>query len=310
MDEEVRNRPLKPVTVPVGEADCSTGRYVLHLPGLPFEAEGATFAEAIDAMIVILRDYSTRWDATTHDPAHVDAVGFIRSTTDSALGSWLTMSTTRTGHSTITEQGLDLPTPAALPREPVDFRDDDFVTWSDELWQIVDSADLRPGPVFTGRAVGSHPDLRWDPHRLDDRPQPDRAALYLQPTLTGAVVDRWADTRHIDTAAGSPWILSATPEVPLHLLDMAGNWALRNGSHHSLMQDSPAHCRAWIRAALDAKPDLDGVYTLSDRHGRHVVLYPAGIAKLPDGPTRAIHLPDPWAAIALDEIAERIGYTF
>lgn len=66
----------------------------VFLPGLPIAADGATFEEALDEMVVALREYATDWaDHLRTAVNHRDnwaLVQLVSLSTDEQLKSWLT----------------------------------------------------------------------------------------------------------------------------------------------------------------------------------------------------------------------------
>lgn len=69
------------------------GGYVIFLDGRPFAAEGATLQEAIDDLIVVLREYAQDWGSRLRlAPNHADHWGLVQLvnlSSDQELTDWL-----------------------------------------------------------------------------------------------------------------------------------------------------------------------------------------------------------------------------
>lgn len=72
------------------------GEWAAFLPGLPISAGGATIDEAIDDLVVAMREYAEDWHSRLRlAPNHRDAWGFVQLvdlSTDEQLRAWLTRS--------------------------------------------------------------------------------------------------------------------------------------------------------------------------------------------------------------------------
>ncbi|WP_202627968.1 hypothetical protein [Cellulomonas sp. APG4] len=70
------------------------GEWAAFLPGLPISAAGATLDEAVDDLIVALREYAEDWaDRLAGAPNHADRWGLVQLVTlssDDELRTWLT----------------------------------------------------------------------------------------------------------------------------------------------------------------------------------------------------------------------------
>lgn len=69
------------------------GQWVVLLENRPFASEGATVDEAIDDLVLSLREYAEDWDERLHDaPNHRDnwaLVQLVRLSTDAELREWI-----------------------------------------------------------------------------------------------------------------------------------------------------------------------------------------------------------------------------
>ncbi|MDO5618094.1 hypothetical protein [Kocuria sp.] len=67
--------------------------YVIFMEGLPFAAEGSTLQEALDDLIVVLREYAADWGARLRlAPNHADRWGLVQLinlSSDQELIDWL-----------------------------------------------------------------------------------------------------------------------------------------------------------------------------------------------------------------------------
>lgn len=65
----------------------------VFIPGVPVAAEARTFGEAVDEMLVVLRDYAEDWeDHLYRAPNHADhwgLVSLVRLSTDDQLRAWM-----------------------------------------------------------------------------------------------------------------------------------------------------------------------------------------------------------------------------
>lgn len=80
-------RPAQAQAVP------EAGGWSIMLPGLPLAADGATFDEALDDLVEVLREYAADWrDHLRHAPNHADnwaLVQIIDLSIDDQLKEWL-----------------------------------------------------------------------------------------------------------------------------------------------------------------------------------------------------------------------------
>lgn len=79
---------------PRPEVAAEDGGWSLFFPGLPIAAEGATFDEAIDDAIVVLREYADDWMDHLHTASnHANTWGLVQLvalSSDDQLRGWLT----------------------------------------------------------------------------------------------------------------------------------------------------------------------------------------------------------------------------
>lgn len=75
------------------EAVPEANGWSIFLPGLPIAADGTTFDETLDEIVIVLREYAVDWsDHLRHAPNHADnwgVVQLIELSTDEQLKAWL-----------------------------------------------------------------------------------------------------------------------------------------------------------------------------------------------------------------------------
>lgn len=111
------------------------------------------------------------------------------------------------------------------------------------------------------------------------------------------------------TLSGETCLTSWTPVRALRLLDLTGDWALRNEAAHALHAARRSTGRAWSNAIRDTWPWLDGLWTPSTLTGRPVVaLYETAADSFPAVPafSRALDNAVVWSVVA--DAARGIGY--
>lgn len=186
--------------------------------------------------------------------------------------------------------------PADLSREPRD-----VLSVRPVLWRIHRTRGSHVLPWNGFRTFGPLPSGRFDPHAPPPADQPGNGILYAALSLTTAVAEVFQTTRRVDTDSGAPCLTSWTPSRQLRLLDLTGDWALRNGAAHALAAAPRPTCRTWSRAVRTAWPDLDGLWSHSTMTGEPVVaLYEPARSAVPDSPlfSRPLDHPVVWSIVA------------
>jgi hypothetical protein len=151
---------------------------------------------------------------------------------------------------------------------------------------------------------------RYDPHPQPPGNHPGAGVSYTATDIKTAAAEVFQTSRRIDPTTGAPYATSWTPTRPLQLLDLTGDWALRNGAAHALAHASRPVCRAWSRAIHQTWPDLDGLWAPSTMTGRPMaVLYEPAASAMPSRPAFSEPLDAPVVWSILDRIAADIGYT-
>jgi hypothetical protein len=159
------------------------------------------------------------------------------------------------------------------------------------------------------RGHGPLPSMRWDPHPEPIRVHAGEGVLYAALDVTTAAAEAFQAARRLDVRSDRPRLTGWTPTRGLRLLDLTGDWALRNGAAHALAPAHRATCRAWARAIRAEWPDLDGLWAPSTMTGRPVVVLwqPAGGA-FPAAPAFSRPLEDPAVGAVVSEAARSVGY--
>lgn len=99
------------------------------------------------------------------------------------------------------------------------------------------------------------------------------------------------------------------PTRDLRLLDLASDWALRNGASASLHSAPKPTCRAWARAIHTTWPDIDGLLTASTMTGNEMcVLFTAAEDTFPARPAPARVLDDPALRGIIDSVHHALGW--
>jgi hypothetical protein len=79
--------------VPAPQAVAEDGGWTLLLEGVPVAADGATFEEAVDELVLALREYAEDWNARLRlAPNHADHWGLVQLvdlSTDDELVAWI-----------------------------------------------------------------------------------------------------------------------------------------------------------------------------------------------------------------------------
>jgi predicted RNase H-like HicB family nuclease len=93
VDVERLRRYLSLVCPSKAEVVAEAGSWSVFLPGLPLAADGTTFDEAVEEMVVALREYAEDWqDRLRMAPNHQDNWGLVQLialSDDQQLQDWL-----------------------------------------------------------------------------------------------------------------------------------------------------------------------------------------------------------------------------
>ncbi|BDZ58455.1 RES domain-containing protein [Barrientosiimonas endolithica] len=117
----------------------------------------------------------------------------------------------------------------AAPTRPLQHSPGDLVEHTGPVFRIARTSGDHVLPWNALRGFGWLPSLRWDPHPDRMREQPQHAVMYAATTVGTAAAEVWQDLRVIDTISGAPVLIGWTPARPLRLLDLSGDWLVRQG---------------------------------------------------------------------------------
>lgn len=192
------------------------------------------------------------------------------------------------------------------PTGPLTRRPDDVLAEQPVLWRVHRTVGDHVLPWSALRHWGPAATMRFDPHPPPPGEHRGVGVTYAALDLTTAVAEVFQQQRVIDTAGGRPRATAWRPTRPLRLLDLTGDWALRNGASHSLASGPRATCRAWARAIAGTWPDLDGLWSQSTLTGRTTVaLWTPAADTFPPSPDFSEDLDDAPMWRVLREITDR-----
>lgn len=165
---------------------------------------------------------------------------------------------------------------------------------------------MQPWDAF--RTFGPLSAARYDPHPEPRGEHPGFGITYAAADVTTTVAEVFQDRRTVN-ASGSLHLTSWTPTRALKLLDLTGDWALRNGAAHALAAAPRPTCRWWSRSIRETWDWLDGLWAPSTLTGRPMVaLYEPAGDSFPPAPafTRPLDNDVVWDIVA--DAAVAIGY--
>ena len=145
--------------------------------------------------------------------------------------------------------------PADLVHEP-----GDILSVRPQLWRIHRTRGTHVLAWNQQRGFGPLPTMRYDPQPEPTGPSSE-GVMYTATSLATALAETFQATRVVDSRSFGPQVTAWTPTRDLHLLDLTGNWALRNGAAFALATAPKSTCRAWARQIRATWPDLDGMMT-------------------------------------------------
>lgn len=171
------------------------------------------------------------------------------------------------------------------PQAPLTRRDSDVLVEQPVLWRVHRTVGENVLAWSALRHWGPAVTMRFDPHPPPAGIHREIGVSYVALDLATAVVEVFQQQRVIDVAGGRPKATSWRPTRPLHLLDLTGDWALRNGASHSLVSGPRSTCRTWARAIAETWPDLDGLWSQSTLTGRtNITLWTPAADSFPTNP--------------------------
>jgi hypothetical protein len=180
------------------------------------------------------------------------------------------------------------------------------------VWRVYFRGGLHPGRWNQMRAFGPTT-ARFDHQLSDSRGEPweqARAIQYLALDGITPLAEVFQDTRVIDRAARSPWLVAYETAEDLHLLDLAGAYPTRAGASMLIHCGSRPRARAWSRTFYEAYPQIQGLYYASCMHkgSPSLALYERAAGAIPARPSFHRALSDRALRLTLRHAAVALGY--
>jgi len=177
-----------------------------------------------------------------------------------------------------------------------------------EVWRLYRRGGRHPNLWSTFRAYGpTH--ARFD-HHLPPPSVQERKVLYAAEHGPTCLVEVFQDTRVIDRAARSPWLVAFATARELTLLDLTGPWPTRAGTSMALATGPRPRARRWARAIHDAYPSVEGLYYPSSMAANRpaLALFERAESALPRAPLFHRPLTDPALLTVLKKVSREYGY--
>jgi hypothetical protein len=180
------------------------------------------------------------------------------------------------------------------------------------VWRVYFRGGPHPGRWNLLRAFGPTT-ARFDHQLPDAAGQPfeqDRAIQYLALDGITPLAEVFQDTRVIDRAARSPWLMACALAEDLELLDLTGSYPTRAGASMLINCGSRPRARAWSRAFYEAYPQIQGLYYASCMHrsSPSIALYERGAGAIPAHPAFHRALSDKALRMMLRNAAAELNY--
>jgi len=137
-----------------------------------------------------------------------------------------------------------------------------------------------------------------------------RAIQYLALDGITPLAEVFQDTRVIDRAAGSPWLVAFELAADLTLLDLTGTYPTRAGASMLINCGSRPRARAWSRAFYEAYPQTQGLYYASCMHENSpsLAIYERAAEAIPAYPSFHRGLSDKALRLTLRNAAVKLNY--
>ena len=134
--------------------------------------------------------------------------------------------------------------------------------------------------------------------------------MYAAADMDTALAEVYQRGRVIEpTGPNTPYVTVWHPSRPLRLLDIRGQWPVRQGASHSLNTGPQPVCRRWAHAIALHPQRPDGIlYTSSMTGGNAAALFLPSADSFPATPELSLPLSDPGLVGVINGAAERIGY--
>ncbi len=186
------------------------------------------------------------------------------------------------------------------------------VTAGTRVWRVYVRGGLHPGHWNRLRTFGPTT-ARFD-HQLPDATgeprEQTRAIQYLALDGITPLAEVFQDTRVIDRAAHSPWLVAYELITDLELLDLTGTFATRAGASMLINCGSRPRARAWSRVFYEAYPQIQGLYYASCVHQNKasLALYERAAGAIPAHPSFHRALSDQALRLTLRNAAVKLHY--
>jgi hypothetical protein len=131
-------------------------------------------------------------------------------------------------------------------------------------------------------ATGRHPtawnafryvgpvNARWDHHLADadgEAQLQERGIYYAARDAKTCLAEAFQQTRRIDRAFQTPWLVVFETLVPLRVLDLTGDFATRMGASMAIHSGNRGRARGWARDSYEAFADIQGIQYASSMNG-------------------------------------------
>jgi hypothetical protein len=186
------------------------------------------------------------------------------------------------------------------------------LTAGTRVWRVYFRGGLHPGRWNQMRTFGPTT-ARFDHHLPDAqgaRTEQTRAIQYLALDGITPLAEVFQDTRVIDRAARSPWLVAYELDADLELLDLTGTFPTRAGASMLINCGSRPRARAWSRAFYEAYPQIQGLHYASCMHENRpsLALYERSGAAIPPRPSFHRALSDQALRLMLRNAAVELNY--
>ncbi|MEA3276661.1 MAG: hypothetical protein U9Q81_15475 [Pseudomonadota bacterium] len=137
-----------------------------------------------------------------------------------------------------------------------------------------------------------------------------RAIQYLALDGITPLAKVFQDTRVIDRAARSPWLVAYELAAELTLLDLTGTYPTRAGASMLINCGSRPRARAWSRVFYEAYPQIHGLYYAScmQENSPSLALYERAAGAIPAQPSFHRALSDQALRLTLRNAAVKLNY--
>lgn len=183
--------------------------------------------------------------------------------------------------------------------------------YSGPLWRVYRSAGEHAGTWNALRHHGPVPGMRFDPHPLPPGDHPSVGVLYAATDAVTSLGETDQRRRVLDRVQNAPRLVGWRPSRPLTLLDLTGQWPVRNGAAAAIQMGSKRATQAWARAIEERLGSIDGLWHLSAITGKPVVTLFSRVEREPAFPSRPSFdraLNDVTADAVVLVAAQRLGF--